>query len=128
MFGGHYDLFGLRVNLGVELSISNQIDNPRLSLIKRQIKLRSKHSVHQNHYEWSKINSLLKVDALVNSTVGFEYAEAGAFNEFILKSLEKEVTAQHNLALLQLLLSALKVEINKQALNELDKKWHQCRI
>ena len=58
-------------------------------------------------------------DGVVDAAVRLEDEEASVFEEFLLARHEKNVVGQHLLALDELLLCAVKVKLDVQALQEL---------
>jgi hypothetical protein len=108
----HNDVMLFRVNLRVEPGIADQIDDPELCLLLAHVELVGKHR---------------DVDALVNATIRLKDEQARTLDELILQRLQKVVRAQQALALAQLLLSAVEVIVDQQALDKLS-DWIAIRI
>lgn len=102
--GVHDDGVVGEVDLGIHAGVTDQVDDPLLPLLGREIEtLRQKGDV----------------DALVGSAVGLQDEDAGILEEVFAGGGEEEVIVDDILAFLQLGLGAVEVDVDVQGLDEL---------
>lgn len=94
----------LIVDLRIHPRVSDQVDDPLLSLILRQVE---------------SLRQVVDIDPLVNLAVTLRNQMSGSLNESIGGSSQEEVVSQHFLGLAKLLLGLLEVEIDVESGNEL---------
>lgn len=99
----HDDCALLIIDFRINPRISDQVDNPLLSLILVQPKSRGK---------------VLNINSLVNLAVALRDKVPGGLNERIGSCYKEEIGAEHFFCFRELLLGFLEVEIDVQRLNE----------
>ncbi|KAJ8576646.1 hypothetical protein ON010_g2572 [Phytophthora cinnamomi] len=101
----HDDASFLGVDLGVEAGVADQVDDPLLGLAVLLHRQLGRQRLH--------------VDGAVHAAVHLEDGQSGGIHEVRRVLLvQEEVAGQHDLALAQLLLGRLEVEVDEQALDE----------
>ena len=93
----------LGVNLGVQLGIPDEVDNPSLRLIRGHVELLGQHG---------------DGDTLVNTTEGLEYHHPRVLNVVVQAGHEEEVVDEDCLTVPQLLLGSVKVKVDVEVLDE----------
>lgn len=100
----HDDVVLRRVDLGIETRVADEVHDPLLGGHLVHVELLSQHA---------------NVDDLVDAAVGLKDEEACVLDKLVSAGDEEEVVRQNSLALAQLLLCALKVKVDVEALDEL---------
>ena len=99
----HHNSTLLGVNLGVQLGIPDEVDNPSLRLIGGHVELLRQHG---------------DGDTLVDTTESLEYHHPRVLNVVVQTGHQEEIIDQDGLAVSQLLLGSVKIKIDVEILDE----------
>ena len=108
----HDDVAQLRVNLGIQTSITNQIDDPAFGFTWLHVQLIGQHA---------------DGDALMDATECFENHQASVLNELIQPNDNEKVIDDNRLAFVQLQARTFKIEIDVQMFEEFG-DWIAIRV
>lgn len=93
-----------KIDLGIYSSVPDKVYNPLFTLFLVEIE---------------RLRHVFNVDLLMNAAVSLGDELSCAFHKILLDGTKEEIVSQHFLALLQLLLCSIKVEMHEQSFNEL---------
>lgn len=131
LLSSHNDVAEFRVDLGVETSVTDEIDDPALGLLLVHVQLVSEHP----EIDFAlvtvllplKYQNLLAGDALMYATECLENHQSRALDEFVQVSVDEEIVHDDVLALMELSTCTLEVEVDVQVLEELG-DWILVRV